>query len=339
MPINSRRCWPACRTRGSAKSRPAHRLEIIGLTRQRAAPSHDALVIAADLRVERRVAGTVSAGNSSMATPRTLILRAPGTNCDVETAYAFERAGAAATTLHVNRALENPRLLDEFQILCIPGGFSYGDDVAAGRIFGNQIRHHLAEQLHEFRERQSWCWASATDFRVLLRSGILFEDLGTADNPPATLAWNDSGKFEDRWVRLNRRPGRASSSAASTACICPWPMPRESSCARDAQVLARAGSARPGRAALCRAGRQPWTHGAAIRTTPTGRWPASRACATRRARVCGFMPHPERHIDRTQHPRWTRGEGVGRRGRPARLPQCGRILSSRRRRSFAAGVS
>ena len=86
-----------------------------------------------------------------MAQPRALILRAPGTNCDVETAHAFTLAGAAATTLHVNRALENPRLLDEFQILCIPGGFSYGDDVAAGRIFGNQIRHHLGEQLRDFR--------------------------------------------------------------------------------------------------------------------------------------------------------------------------------------------
>ena len=77
--------------------------------------------------------------------PHVLILRAPGTNCDLETAFAFERAGAKTERLHVNRVLENPGLFERFQILCLPGGFSYGDDVAAGRILGNQIQHHLAE--------------------------------------------------------------------------------------------------------------------------------------------------------------------------------------------------
>ena len=64
--------------------------------------------------------------------PKVLILRAPGTNCDAETAFAFERAGAATERLHINRLLENPRQFADFQILCLPGGFSYGDDIAAG---------------------------------------------------------------------------------------------------------------------------------------------------------------------------------------------------------------
>ena len=75
-----------------------------------------------------------------MATPRVLILRAPGTNCDEETAFAFRRAGATTELVHINRLLENPGLPKDFQIFCIPGGFSYGDDIAAGRILANQIR-------------------------------------------------------------------------------------------------------------------------------------------------------------------------------------------------------
>ena len=66
-----------------------------------------------------------------MAQPRVLILRAPGTNCDLETAYAFELAGGLAERWHVHRLLESPRAVGDFQILCLPGGFSYGDDIAA----------------------------------------------------------------------------------------------------------------------------------------------------------------------------------------------------------------
>ncbi|MGW8257211.1 MAG: phosphoribosylformylglycinamidine synthase subunit PurQ, partial [Thermoguttaceae bacterium] len=87
-----------------------------------------------------------------MPTPEVVILRAPGTNCDQETAFAFQQAGAKTEILHVNRVLEQPDLFQRFQILCIPGGFSFGDDIAAGRIFGNLLQHHLAEQLARFKD-------------------------------------------------------------------------------------------------------------------------------------------------------------------------------------------
>ncbi|MFP6657400.1 MAG: phosphoribosylformylglycinamidine synthase subunit PurQ, partial [Pirellulales bacterium] len=85
-------------------------------------------------------------------TPRVLVLRAPGTNCDEETAYAFNASGARAEIQHINRVLESPRILGDFQVLCIPGGFSYGDDIAAGRILGSQIFHHLVDPIKKFRE-------------------------------------------------------------------------------------------------------------------------------------------------------------------------------------------
>ena len=85
-----------------------------------------------------------------MPSPRVLILRAPGTNCDEETAYAFELAGATAERVHVNRLIENPALKDRYQILCVPGGFSYGDDIAAGRILASRLNRHLAEMVDSF---------------------------------------------------------------------------------------------------------------------------------------------------------------------------------------------
>ena len=103
----------------------------------------------------------------------------------------------------MNRVLEEPRRLAEFQMLCIPGGFSYGDDIAAGRIFGNQIQHHLADALATFREAGKLILGICNGFQVLLKTNLLLP--GDASGPTATLALNDSGHFEARWVRLGRR--------------------------------------------------------------------------------------------------------------------------------------
>src|SRR5208337_1080403 len=141
-----------------------------------------------------------------MPTPHVLILRAPGTNCDQETAFAFETAGAVTDTLHVNRLLESPVVLDRFQILCIPGGFSFGDDVAAGQIFAVQMRHHLAGRLADFKAASKLVLGICNGFQVIIKSGILLDDEPSPASgypgPPATLTYNDSGKYEDRWVRL-----------------------------------------------------------------------------------------------------------------------------------------
>ena len=116
-----------------------------------------------------------------MPQPHVLILRAPGTNCDQETAFAFETAGAATETLHVNRLLESPAVLDRFQILCIPGGFSFGDDVAAGQIFAVQMRHHLAGRLADFKAAGKLILGICNGFQVIIKSGILLDD-----EPPRT---------------------------------------------------------------------------------------------------------------------------------------------------------
>ena len=111
-----------------------------------------------------------------MPQPNVLILRAPGTNCDKETAFAFETAGATTETLHVNRLLESPAVLDRFQILCIPGGFSFGDDVAAGQILAVQMRHHLAGRLADFKAAGKLILGICNGFQVIIKSGILLDD-------------------------------------------------------------------------------------------------------------------------------------------------------------------
>ena len=84
-------------------------------------------------------------GYEKMTDVKAIVLRAAGINCDMETEHALELAGAKAERVHINRIIEDKSMLDEYQIIVFPGGFSYGDDVAAGKILANQVVHHLRE--------------------------------------------------------------------------------------------------------------------------------------------------------------------------------------------------
>ena len=141
-----------------------------------------------------------------MLSPRALILRAPGTNCDHETAFAFERAGAIARRVHVAALAAKPALLEEYQIFCIPGGFSYGDDIASGRILALQLRTFLSDALERFRDRGGLILGICNGFQVLLQTTLLLHEPTTG--PLATLAANRSGRFIDRWVQLVVRPSQ-----------------------------------------------------------------------------------------------------------------------------------
>jgi len=245
-----------------------------------------------------------------MAQPNVLILRAPGTNCDAETAFAFESAGAKAELLHINRLLDDPGLCSRFQIFCIPGGFSYGDDVAAGRILGNQIRHHLSEQLAEFKAAEKLILGICNGFQVLINSGVLLEP-DAQKGPPVTLTWNDSGKFEDRWVRLGVRGEKSVFLAGIDGMYLPVAHAEGKFVVRDAEVLAGLESGgqlvlryRP----LTGADSAPSGEGVPYPDNPNGSMAGTAGICDTTGRVLGLMPHPERHVDPTQHPRWTRGE-------------------------------
>jgi phosphoribosylformylglycinamidine synthase len=230
-----------------------------------------------------------------MSTPNVLILRAPGTNCDAETALAFEQAGAKTQVLHVNRLLERPALFQSFQILCIPGGFSYGDDLGAGRILGNQIQHHLADELARFKADGKLILGICNGFQVLMKSPVLLEP-HPLRGPAATLTTNDCGRYHDAWVRLQVAGPNCVFLAGIERMYLPVAHAEGKFVLRDQQVLEE----------LDAAGQLVLRYVAA--DNPNGSMADVAGVCDPTGRVLGLMPHPERHIDPTQHPRWTRGQ-------------------------------
>src|SRR5882762_4552532 len=141
---------------------------------------------------------------------RVLVLRSAGTNCDGETAHAFEAAGATAEFLHVNRLLEKPELLDGFAIIAVPGGFSYGDDISAGRILAQQISSRLLEPMKRFVESGRPVIGICNGFQVLVKTDLLPGKAAGHAGHPATLAHNTSGRFICRWIDVKADPGSKS---------------------------------------------------------------------------------------------------------------------------------
>lgn len=245
-----------------------------------------------------------------MATPKTLVLRAPGTNCDQETAFAFETAGGKADVIHVNRLLENPGIPADYQILCIPGGFSYGDDVAAGRILGNQIRHHLNETLADFKAAGKLILGICNGFQVLMKSGVLLAD--DEQGAPATLTWNDSGRFEDRWVELTADGDKCVFLKGLSNLDLPVAHAEGKFVTRDAATLEKLRSAGQLVLRYTAAG----SEAVPYPKNPNGSQDNVAGICDETGRVLGLMPHPERNIAGTHHPQWTRkglqehGEGL-----------------------------
>jgi len=259
-----------------------------------------------------------------MPTPRIIVLRAPGSNCDQEAAFAFETAGGKAEIVHLNRALENPKILAAANILCIPGGFSYGDDMSAGRVFGNQIRHHLAGALQEFKAAGKLILGICNGFQILIKSGVLLPD--RADEPIATLTNNDSGKFECRWINLAVEGSKCVFLQGIERLYVPIAHAEGKFVARDEatlDALERNGQLclryvqESGDPEISNLKSQISSLGPLLPypTNPNGAQRNTAGVCDETGRVLGLMPHPERHIDPTQHPRWTRekqerGDGI-----------------------------
>jgi len=231
---------------------------------------------------------------------RTLVLRAPGTNCDCETAFAFEQAGARVDRLHVNRIAEQPDLLREYQILCLPGGFCYGDDLAAGTILGARLRLHLGDALQRFHAEGKLILGICNGFQVLLKAGLL---PGGEGSQQVSLAWNESARFEDRWVHLEVSAGDCVFLRGIERLYLPVAHAEGRFVAVDQDALDRLEGC--GQIVLRYAtdhDRGPVDYPA----NPNGSWRNVAGICDPTGRVFGLMPHPERHIDASQHPRATR---------------------------------
>ncbi len=243
---------------------------------------------------------------------RALVLRTAGTNCDRETVEALRLSGARAELAHVRALIAEPGRLDEYALLVLPGGFSYGDDIAAGRVLGFELRQHLALALDSFVARGGFVLGVCNGFQVLVDTGLLEPSARRGARRRFALAPNASARFECRWVTL-----RAEESACSW--LAPgelWPMPVAHAegrfALRETGVLAELGAQRQIalRYVAADGGR------AGYPANPNGSVEGIAGVCDPTGRVLGLMPHPERNLAPWHHPRWTRlgprseGEGL-----------------------------
>jgi len=237
---------------------------------------------------------------TTKAQPRAIVLRAPGTNCDEETVAAWELAGARPETWHIGRLLEEPHALDQFQILTIPGGFSYGDDLGAGRILATRLGHALGDALRRFHDRGGLILGVCNGFQVLVRCGLL--PGGKADCH-ATLAHNDSGRFEARWIKLLPRPGLSPFVSFDEPIELPVAHGEGKFLVADREMMGSLDAA--GQIVLKYADErnQPTLDYPA---NPNGSILAAAGVCDPTGRIFGLMPHPERFVRAIDHPRWTR---------------------------------
>lgn len=130
---------------------------------------------------------------------RALILYGYGINCENESKNAIEKTGGYGEIVHLNKVLENPKILHEYNLLMVPGGFSFGDDLGSGKVFGNKMKFRLREDLNQFIEEKKLVLGICNGFQVLVKMGLLpIPDFSQR----VSLIGNDSAHYEDRWVKL-----------------------------------------------------------------------------------------------------------------------------------------
>jgi phosphoribosylformylglycinamidine synthase len=243
-----------------------------------------------------------------MVKVRTLILRAPGTNCDVETAFAFEQAGSLVDSAHINELVRGEKPLSRYQILVIPGGFTYGDDISAGKILANELRLKLGEDIQSFVDRGGLILGICNGFQVLVKAGILPHSVD--GNQRLTLAGNDSNRFECRWVylRVNQKSPCLFTRGISTMYL---PVAHgEGKVMAEPETLDKLN-------VVLRYGDEAGNVRAGYPYNPNGSVDNIAGICDVSGHIFALMPHPERFIHWTQHPRWVReaprkhGDGFG----------------------------
>lgn len=257
-----------------------------------------------------------------MVKPNVLVLRTAGTNCDKETAFAFESCGARVELAHINQLKAmaagggRGRPLQNYQILALPGGFSYGDDIGAGKILANELKYKLVDELKDFIDRGKLIIGICNGFQILAKSGFL---PGNANlEQEATLTINDSAKFEDRWVYLTTDL-RLKTQDSRTKCVWTKNLPRliylpvahgeGKFITKDKTVLERL--EKNGQIVLQYCNKK--GESAGYPYNPNGSEKDIAGICDETGRIFGLMPHPERHSFGWQHPRWMR-EGLKKEG-------------------------
>jgi phosphoribosylformylglycinamidine synthase len=246
--------------------------------------------------------------------PKALVLYGYGLNCDFETAFALDKAGAEAHRVHTTELLENPKILWDYHLLAVPGGFSWGDEHGAGVILALRLKLALGSALQEFIEAGRLVIGICNGFQVLVNLGLLPGLAGRAGARLAALIPNDCGNFRDAWVHLKVEP----SHCVFTKGLDRLELPirhGEGKFFAAPEVLTD----------LKERGQIALKYATADGAAADGRFPANpngsaldiAGVTDVTGRVLGLMPHPEAHVTSFQHPAWTREKETWRRqGQP-----------------------
>lgn len=242
--------------------------------------------------------------SSGLVKPKVLVLKADGTNRDLEMAYAFKLAGADAKIVHVNKLRSGEEKFSDYQILALPGGFAYGDDIVSGKILAIELTSFLGREMKKFIERKDTAIIGVCNgFQVLVRTGLLpFRRIGEMD---VTLTNNDSGHFECRWVKLKvDEKSNSKFLKGLESQIIDYPIAHgEGKFFTDQKTLKRIEDEN------LVAFRYVDENGNVTQeypANPNGALNAIVGISDVTGRILGMMPHPECFVRKEQHPNWRR---------------------------------
>ena len=237
---------------------------------------------------------------------KVIILRTAGTNCDRETADAFIRQGADVRIVHINELKSRERKLSSYHILALPGGFTYGDDVASGRILANELKFSLKEDLLKFIGGGKLIIGICNGFQVLAKAGLL--PGSDAFNQTVTLTLNDSCRFEDRWVHLKADRNSPCVWTKGLADIIELPVAHaEGKFMADSKTLKALGDNHQIVFRYVNAqGQLPDGYP----ESPNGSMENIAGICDATGRIFGLMPHPERFLTLDHNPRAQRMKGA-----------------------------
>jgi len=250
-----------------------------------------------------------------MKKPKVLVLTGYGINCDYETEFAFnmDSVGGDARRVHINDLIDGRDSLDNYHILAFPGGFSFGDDIAAGKVLALKFEYNLGRRLEKFIKDGKLVIGICNGFQAMAKMKIL-PRLDRTNNQDVTLTFNDSGRFEDRWVYLKVNP--------RSPCIFTRGIERlylpvrhgEGKFIPASEQIRR--SLRANEQVVVKYSAPDGQTNPPYPLNPNGSIDSIAGICDPSGRIFGLMPHPEGYLFRTQHPRWTRenlpeeGQGV-----------------------------
>lgn len=234
-----------------------------------------------------------------MKTVKVAILRAPGTNCDIETAHAFSLAGASPERVHIN-SLKNS-MLEDYQIIAIPGGFAYGDYIASGKIFANKLRHRLRDGVRDFVSSGKLVIGICNGFQVLVKCGLLPGTATGFSQQTVTLSYNDIGRFQDRWVYLKTGGAKCVFTRGISSLYLPINHGEGKFMANESVLQELEKNGQIAMKYVDKSGRP-----SGFPCNPNGSANDIAAICNETGNVFGMMPHPEKFLYVTNHPRWTR---------------------------------